>query len=179
MRSVSRIGIWMSLGAAVVALHMALSRQDPEMVILHHTVTPTIESAVSVLRERGLSYHYIIGKDGTVFEMADPHRIAEHAYGFNRDTIGIAFVGGGKFGPVNDIQIKASIKLINELKKEFSKLKTITGHKHVSRNGKSDPQWICDKPERNDWKCDAIYMKQIAKATELKFITREEVYPNG
>ena len=165
-----------SIGVIAMALHVGLGRQDPEMIILHHTVTPTVQSAINGLMGRGLSYHYIIDKNGKVFEMVDPHQVAEHALGYNRDTIGISFVGGGKFGPANELQIKASIRLIQELKREFRNLDTITGHKHVARNGKSDPMWICDKPERNDWKCDAKYMDRMAQATGLKFLTRKDIY---
>lgn len=113
--------------------------QVPTEIIMHHTVTPTVKSAINALKARGLSYHYLIDKDGSIYELVDPNFKAWHAKGYNNNTIGISFVCGGKYGPVNEEQHKASIWLINYLKTKHP-INSLTGHKYRSAHGKIDPE---------------------------------------
>lgn len=113
-------------------------------IILHDTVTSNAKVAISVLQQRGLGYHYLIEKDGTIVQLADPAMMTYHAAGYNKDTVGISYCCGGQFGPVNDVQVAASIDLINSIKGLLPRLKTIAGHKHRSKSGKIDPEGLTD-----------------------------------
>jgi hypothetical protein len=109
-------------------------------VVLHHTGGSSVEGAVSTLRQRGLSYHYIIDKDGTITELVNPEAKAFHAKHHNNGTIGISYVGGGPGGAISQEAVEASAGLINELKGQFPALKNIAGHKHRANHGKHDPE---------------------------------------
>lgn len=116
--------------------------QAPVEIIFHHTGGPTVKGAIATLIKRGLSYHYIIDRDGTIYKLADANTIQYHAKGHNFRTIGISFVGGGKFGKVNVEQHKSAIKLVNTLKKEFPSITCFAGHKERSNSGKWDPDGL-------------------------------------
>jgi N-acetylmuramoyl-L-alanine amidase len=52
-----------------------------DTVVLHYTVTGTLEETVDLFKEtgRGTSAHYVIGKDGRVVQMVDIEKKAWHA----------------------------------------------------------------------------------------------------
>ena len=81
-----------------------------ESIILHTTLGSTYKGAEETLIIRELSYHYIIDKDGTIYQLVENTRAAWHAgvksnpnlrvRSFfednpNKQSIGIAFVGTG------------------------------------------------------------------------------------
>jgi N-acetylmuramoyl-L-alanine amidase len=82
-------------------------------------------------RERGWSgigYHYVIKLDGTIEVGRDIIKIGSHCKGYNKDSIGICYIGGlDKEGNPKDtrtIQQKASMSLLIErLRKRFSGVK--------------------------------------------------------
>jgi len=119
-------------------------------IILHHTVTNNVKTTVDVLAQRGLAYHYLIDIDGDVWELIAPERMAYHAKGYNKDTVGVAFVCGGQFGPPNSDQKESCQELISNLKKRLPTIKFLCGHKHRSTAGKVDPDGVSDV-EFTDW----------------------------
>ena len=133
---------------------------------IHYTVTHSATNAIAVLKARGLSYNYIIDKDGTVTMAVDPSEgVARHAGRGDPDQtrIGISFVNlgydekhAGKHGslpkeqwetfpphalrwePYPAAQITAGKKLVRRLIRAFPDIKTIFGHEDTS-GGKRDP----------------------------------------
>lgn len=150
----------------------------PHTVVLHHTAGGTVSGAVSALQRRGLGYHYIISKKGNVTEFVPPNRYTAHAYRANRGTIGISFVGGGRHGPVTDLQIDAAIQICKIIKQDYPTVKNITGHKHIDprgdkwRSAKIDPRFKGEPANSIDNKIDKKYMDRIAKASDLVFRPR-------
>ncbi len=71
-------------------------------IIVHCTATPegrevSLEELDHWHRERGfkcIGYHYVVGLDGTVHEGRKVEMIGAHCLGYNRDSIGVAYVGG-------------------------------------------------------------------------------------
>jgi len=114
----------------------------PGKLVIHHTVSPTASGTANYLQTTPYAYHYMIEKSGEVLNYVDPGKYAtNHAKGANRGTIGIAFVCGGKYGPVNAEQFDALKRLILFLKREYPSLKIITGHRNISPRRKVDPTW--------------------------------------
>lgn len=144
-------------------------------IVLHHTAGGTLSGAEATLKKRGLGYHYMIDKDGQVYEYVRPNRFTAHAYRRNVGTVGISYVGGGKYGAINLEQRQSLIKLMKVLKEEFPRLKKITGHKHVDPRGwKCDPRFPGEPELGVNWAIDKKYMNQIAEATDMVFVSKTD-----
>lgn len=137
-----------------------------DTVVLHATGGSTASGAIETLRERGLSYHFIIEPDGHIYKCCPASARASHAgnsYGpheqangvsrsqdsgsnfrdgcsVNSYTIGISFVNRDTgTDPYEAAQVDAAAQLVESLKTQFPALKWITTHKIVSPGRKTDP----------------------------------------
>lgn len=84
----------------------------------------------------GTGYHYIIKLDGTIEPGRPLNKIGSHCKGYNKDSIGICYIGGlDKDGNPKDTRTdkqKASMwLLIERLKKRFPNA-TVHGHNEFS-----------------------------------------------
>lgn len=138
-----------------------------DTIVMHATAGSSLSGAIQTLKERGLSYHYIIEKDGDVTKCVGSTDVAYHAgssygpheqakgidpkqhptthefvagTGVNEYTIGICFVNlnDGK-DPYTPQQMESAATLIKQLKTAFPKLHWLTTHYWVSPKRKSDP----------------------------------------
>lgn len=116
-----------------------------DTVLLHATATETMESAVRVLVERGLSYHFLVDRTGEVARCVPSGAMAFHAgesFGpngpsVNRYSVGIALVNrndGLERYPHE--QIDALVELVRSESEVF---RWLTTHAEVSPGRKSDP----------------------------------------
>jgi len=68
-------------------------KYQPNLIVLHWTVTFTAHSTFRVLSKRGLSTHFIIDADGKIYQCLDPiEAVAFHAGWTNDFSIGIDLV---------------------------------------------------------------------------------------
>lgn len=104
--------------------------------------------SISILRERGNSYHYLIDRDGTTIQCVSPVQAAFHAgkskgpqgEGVNEYSIGIAFVNENlPEKPIDQVQIDTATELIQRLRAKFEDLKFVTTHANISPGRKNDP----------------------------------------
>lgn len=104
-------------------------------IVVHESAGPTLDGAISTLKQRGLSYHFIIDKDGTVYQLQPIDRKAPHARKDGNDhAIGICLIGGGKndqFGKATDAQQKSLAGLCGGLKAKQPTLHNVMLHKEV------------------------------------------------
>lgn len=142
--------------------------KDVTLAVLHATAGGSVEGAIETLRQRGLSYHAIIAKNGTMtkcikfsecgFHAGNSYGPHEQAAGVSRAqdgqgnftakptpcvngySVGIAFVNmdDGK-DPYTPEQFQAAKELIAALRGQFPKLSAITTHAIVSPRRKVDP----------------------------------------
>lgn len=70
--------------------------KDVNRIILHHTGDSEASKTFRTLRKRGLSVHYIVDRDGTIYYAVDEKWLAYHAIGYNEGSIGIEIVNTGK-----------------------------------------------------------------------------------
>ncbi len=117
-------------------------------MVIHATVEPTLEGSILILRERGLSYHYIVDRDGSAIQCVSPQDVAFHAgqstgpqgAGVNEYSLGISLVnlndGVDPFPPEQLSQLES---LVTRLKKAFPSLRFIASHASISPGRKSDP----------------------------------------
>lgn len=125
-------------------------RQVPATtVVIHSTGGASAGSSISWLRQIGLSYHYVIERDGQVTKCVPVSRVALHAGkslgpegpDVNRYSIGISFANrnDGKELPT-EAQELALQKLLGELVRNVPTLRYITTHRLVSWGRKDDPR---------------------------------------
>lgn len=108
-------------------------RQKTEYIILH-TTEGSFESSLTKLTKRGEA-HYLINKEGTVYKIIEPDKIAKHAGDSNLSkrngsmwdgkenldnySIGIEHVGF-YYGTLTDAQSNASRELIEQLQDRYN-----------------------------------------------------------
>ncbi len=104
--------------------------RKPNYVVLHHTaqdsVGQTIRTFLSSKRE--VSAHYIIGRDGSIVQMANDYFRAFHAgagkWGndtdLNSSSIGIELDNNGTTDPWPKVQIASLIQLLDYLKNTYN-----------------------------------------------------------
>ena len=116
-----------------------------DTIIMHYTVTRNVDTTYNVLSDAGLSYHFVIDKNGDIHQFVPESRVAYHAgcgdpprqncvQGYNSRSIGISLVGCGYdnelcrveecyvvdehercFAEFPQVQIDATIRLISEI----------------------------------------------------------------
>ena len=109
-------------------------------IIIHCTATESghdysVKTIDKWHRERGfkqIGYHYIIHLDGKIEHGRDVSLIGAHCKGHNRNSIGIAYVGGLYCGqPCNTMtaaQMQSLIHVIQLLIEAFPTIKKVSGH---------------------------------------------------
>ena len=108
----------------------------PQAVVVHWTAGPTWQSAYNTFlpETRGdgtvnVCSHYIVAKDGTIFQLTEETALNRHAIGYNWCSIGIENVGGvGNREDLTDAQLQANITLIKYLHAKYPTIKFVFGH---------------------------------------------------
>lgn len=129
--------------------------RDINRIVVHCSATPTkMDIGVNTIRgwhvlERGWSdigYHYVITRDGKVQKGRPVARAGAHSRGFNKDSIGICYVGGLNNDMEDednrtDAQKAAMYDLIVELCVRFPHINDICGHCDLPRVTKTCPNF--------------------------------------
>lgn len=123
-----------------------------DTVVLHATAGPTASGAIQTLRQKKLSYHYLLEDqrehDGRIIKCVPSRSVAFHAgesrgpHGrwVNNYSLGISFVNDNLgHDPYSQKQFDACAELIEALKGDFP-LKWLTTHYWISPGRKSDPK---------------------------------------
>ena len=122
-------------------------------IVLHATAGSTFTGALSTLRLRGLSYHYIVEdqreRDGRIIKCAPADSIALHAGAsmgpqgpnVNNYSVGIALVNRNDGqDPYSDEQHRSVRMLCENLITHYPTIRYVTTHYWVSPGRKSDPR---------------------------------------
>ena len=117
------------------------SLMTPRLIVLHWTATASLQAAYNtfsptVLRGRpdiagagtvNVSAHYIVDRDGMVYQAMADTRVGRHTFGLNHVAIGIEIVGDGDEHPLTDSQVSANAALIRCLTKRHD-ISHLIGH---------------------------------------------------
>ncbi len=128
--------------------------RDINRIVIHcSATTPSMDIGVGTIRgwhvlERGWSdvgYHFVITRDGQVQAGRPLERAGAHAKGYNKNSIGICYVGGldKDFKPEDnrtDEQKIAMYQLIIELERRFN-VDYIGGHCDLPKVTKACPSF--------------------------------------
>lgn len=124
-------------------------------IVIHCSATPaSMDIGVNTIRgwhvnERGWSdvgYHFVIRRDGVVQTGRPLERVGSHAYGFNKGSIGICYVGGvdDNLKPEDNRtwEQKVSMRiLIENLEERFPSITEVCGHCDLPRVTKACPSF--------------------------------------
>lgn len=121
-------------------------KKDITTIVLHASAGASASSSISWLKKIGLSYHYIIERDGVITKLAPVGRVAFHAgksvgpggSNVNEYSIGICFANRNNGEPYTDAQYKAARQLIQALSGQG--IRWITTHYLISPGRKNDPK---------------------------------------
>ena len=120
-------------------------------IIVHATAGRTVIGSLETLIAKGLSYHYIIDRDGTVTKCVPLSKVAFHAgvsFGWggancNGYTVGISLANldDGK-EKITEAQYEALIDLIDDICVEYDTIKWLSSHYGIAPKRKSDPRQL-------------------------------------
>jgi N-acetylmuramoyl-L-alanine amidase len=125
------------------------NERRPSYVVLHHTSNDTVERALRTLTDpvREVSAHYVVGRDGEVFQLVDERHRAWHAgrsqwgadFDLNSSSIGIELDNSGD-EPYPPAQIDALLRLLADIRARYRiPSPNILAHADVAPGRKVDP----------------------------------------
>jgi N-acetylmuramoyl-L-alanine amidase len=114
-------------------------------IVVHHSATtsgtPEAFARYHVQQKwPGISYHYVIARDGTVYKCQKATTISYHASGANGSSIGVCLVGHFDEQLPTQAQTDSLIDLLADLVKAYRiKIDGVIGHREVPGTKKSCP----------------------------------------
>ena len=166
----------------------------PRMIVLHHTVIPTLDKTFEAFNAPTLpnwrpdienvsglnvSSQFVVDRDGTIYRLMPETYMARHVIGLNHCTIGVENVGGTPEFPLTRAQVEANIKLVRYLAKKYDIDYLIGHHEYTAFEGHElwlevDEGYRTKKTDPGD-----NFMKKIRKATKrLNFKPVPEIKPH-
>ena len=139
----------------------------PTMIVVHWTMYPTMKQSFDAfypptlpasrasIRSAGalnVSAHYLIDRDGTIYQLMPDTLMARHVIGLNHCALGIENVGDGKEFPLTDAQFRANVRLIKHLAEEYP-IDYVIGHYEYPRFighprwKEKDPTYLTEKDD--------------------------------
>lgn len=110
-------------------------RSKTSFIVLHHSAA-SVSSAADIDRWHknngysGIGYHFVILKNGEVYEGRPLNTIGAHCLGYNNCSVGICFEGNFEMEKPTDKQIKSCNELINYIKGIYPNAE-IKGHRDL------------------------------------------------
>lgn len=146
--------------------------KDPKAIVIHSTHTDTYRQVYNTfdcdtIRRRSIrkagkvnvGAHFVIDRDGTIYQLFPLDVILRHAIGYNYCALGIENVAKQNTA-TNDLtpeQIEANADLIEHLVQQYSSIIFVFGHKEYAQEPQSclvkavgDPSYTPKKHRRQD-----------------------------
>ena len=104
--------------------HALTKRTQTTLLILHHSASTSataegIHAYHISLGWAGIAYHFLVRKDGSVYEGRPIDMIGGHTKDYNYCSIGICFEGNFEVEYMGDTQLKAGQELIASIIKKY------------------------------------------------------------
>jgi len=125
----------------------------PAGIVFHYTGGTTAGGAIDTLRKRGLAYHYLVDKDGSIVRLVNPDSQAQHMKPgegknvSNDNAVGISYVGRSE-GDISPAQRAAGRMLAARVAQQYGiDQGNVYGHGEVNSHkekgeGAVDASWI-------------------------------------
>jgi hypothetical protein len=120
---------------------------DPRVIVLHYTAGGSaaatrryfdnleVEAARTQIARAGavnVSAHFVVDRDGTIYQLQPPTRFARHCIGLNHIAIGIENAGDEAKFPLTEAQVAADAALVRELARRY-RITHLLGHHEVMK----------------------------------------------
>lgn len=159
---------------AYIKQHYALETKDikidPKIIVLHWTAVMDFEDCFKRLKgntlynDRGdiadagalnVSSHFLVARDGTIYQLMPDNWMARHVIGLNYSSIGIENVGGedNVKDDLTPAQVEANIKLVKYLKAKYPNIEYLIGH-HEYQKMEESLLWLEKDAEYRTQKAD-------------------------
>lgn len=123
---------------------------DVTHIVLHHTgwtrdATPDDIAKIHISERlfRSIGYHFLIMKDGTVYQCKGLDDVGSHAAKFNQRSIGIACNGNFELEQPTEAQLKSVEATIKKINKTLGRKLTVIGHKDVIKIEPDATKTVC------------------------------------
>ena len=124
-------------------IHQNTVSIEPKMIVVHWTAVDNVDTCFNIFAPATLassrkelsasalnvSAHFLVDRDGTIFQLMPESWMARHVIGLNHCAIGIENVGGVR--GVEDLtpkQLEANTYLVQQLKKKYPGIDYLIGH---------------------------------------------------
>ncbi len=128
--------------AALTGDVVADTTMTPQLIVLHWTGGGSAEGAFATFaptRLRGrpaltdagavnVSAHFLVDRDGTIYQLMDETRVGRHTIGLNHLAVGIENVGDGARYPLTQAQVDADAALVTWLVARHPSITHLIGH---------------------------------------------------
>ena len=110
-------------------------RSRTSYIVLHHSAA-SVSSATDIDRWHknngysGIGYHFVIRKNGEIYEGRPIDTVGAHCLGYNSNSVGICFEGNFETEKPTDKQIKSGYELINYIKGIYPNI-SVKGHRDL------------------------------------------------
>lgn len=132
------------------------SKRNIDVIVVHSTFNASggdlydPDLVIKQFSQYRVSSHYLIGRDGAIYQLVNEGDIAYHAgksslpngrTGLNTSSIGIELINSKDDTP-SDLQISSLVTLVNNIKSRY-KINYIVRHSDIAPGRKTDP-WNMD-----------------------------------
>lgn len=116
---------------------------NPQMIVVHFTTIPTLQESLDFFRparidkkfrrdiagggEVNVSAHYLVDRDGTLYQLAAEDILCRHIIGFNHSAIGIENIAVNA-DDLTPAQLEANAALISRIVERQPSIRYLLGH---------------------------------------------------
>ncbi len=143
---------------------------EPKMIVLHWTCIRSLDVTFRIFDSPSLpknsprrgelpgdlnvSSHYVVDRDGSIYQLMPENWMARHVIGLNHYAIGIENIGGvdGK-DDLTEEQARSNAFLVCHLKKKYPSINHLIGHNDYLAY-KNTPLWLEKDPNYQTDKTD-------------------------
>jgi hypothetical protein len=117
--------------------------ENPKVIVVHWTGGGTVQSVYNYFYPEtvkngswhekygklNVGAHFLVDRDGTIYQLFNETFITRHCIGMNYHAIGIENIGGKDgMDDLTDQQLNSNIALIKHLKEKYPTIKLVIGH---------------------------------------------------
>lgn len=163
----------MSLTRGYIESHYGIAARsgaiDPKIIVIHATATDDLNATLQAFKpatlpgSRGdiahggslnVSAHYVVDRDGTVYNLMPDNQMARHVIGLNYSSIGIENIGGVDHKEdLTPAQLEANAALVKRLTDKHEGIEYLIGH-YEYRCFEDTPLWLERDPNYRTEKSD-------------------------